>query len=333
MTIALEDPLRTARQAVSAGRFRDAWESLARQPEPVRQSAEWHLLSAMARWRLGEFQPSRAAALEARDRYRLQGDVDGEMRAENVAAAGAFALGDLEEAEAGFSRALALAERTGDELMLARCANNLGNVAFYRGQHGRAQAFYRLSQALFERIGLRHGVAETWINIGIVCRDLDRLEESREAAERALEIAEQISSARLAAQALIMRGEALALRGDLALGKVQVERGLVSARSEEDPLTEIEGLRILAGLERRAGRQSVAEELVERAARLAEKVGHPWFLAEVEAERGELLASLGRREAAQVAWERSAALYDRLGAEGRAARMRRRAARFGEEES
>ncbi|GIW53120.1 MAG: hypothetical protein KatS3mg081_2475 [Gemmatimonadales bacterium] len=322
MTIAIEDPLRDARRAVRAGRFRDAWEALSRQPAEVRRSAEWHLLAAMARWRLGDFQPSRVAALQARDAYRAQGDIDGEMRAENVAAAGAFALGELDEAEAGFSRALSLAERLGDDLMLARCANNLGNVAFYRGQHRRAQAFYRLAQALFERVGMRHGVAETWINLGIVSRELNRVEESREAAERALEIAEQIPSPRLSAQALIMRGEALALSGDTALGRTQVLKGLETARAEEDPLAEIEGLRILGELERRAGNRTAAQELLDRALALAEKLGHTWSLAEVEGARGDLLAELGRREEALAAWARSAAAYERIGAGKRAARMR-----------
>lgn len=322
MTTTIEDPLRDARRAVMAGRFREAWETLSGQPTELRRSAEWHLLSAMARWRLGDFQPSRVAALQARDAYRSQGDVDGEMRAENVAAAGAFALGQLDEAEAGFSRALSLAERLGDDLMLARCANNLGNVAFYRGQHRRAQAFYRLAQALFERVGMRHGVAETWINLGIVSRELDRLAETREAAERALEIAERISSARLAAQAFIMRGEVLALSGDMALGRAQVSRGLEIARAEEDPLAEIEALRTLGELERRAGNPAGAQDFLDRALALAQKLGHTWSLAEVEAARGALWADLGRSEEALAAWGRAATQYDRIGASKRAAQVR-----------
>ncbi len=63
MTTTLDDPLKTARRAVHAGQFRDAWDELARQSDPVRRSPEWYLLAAMARWRLGEFGPSRAAAL------------------------------------------------------------------------------------------------------------------------------------------------------------------------------------------------------------------------------------------------------------------------------
>src|SRR5262245_52940867 len=182
MTATLEDPLRSARRAVQAGQFREAWQSLDQQPASVRRTAEWQLLAAMARWRLGEFSASRSAALQARDAYRALGDVDGEMRAENVAGAGAFALGELDEAQRGFSRAMELAERLADELMLARCANNIGNIDYYLGRHSPALSYYRVAQSRFERTGFHYGVAETLINIGIVWRDQGNLYESQAAA-------------------------------------------------------------------------------------------------------------------------------------------------------
>ncbi len=326
MTATLDDPLKTARRAVHAGQFRDAWDELARQPEPVRRSPEWYLLAAMARWRLGEFGPSRAAALQARDAYRSLGDVDGEMRAENVAAAGAFALGSLADAERGFGRALHLAERSSDELMMARCANNLGNVAFYLGNDSVALGYYRLAGARFERVGHRHGLAETLINTGIVWRDLDRLPESEEAAERAREVAEAIGSPRLVAQALAMRGEALGLQGDLPLGRAQVERALGLAREQEDRLAEVEALRILCNLEREARNFEQAEHLGHGALAAATTLSHPWTVATVERDLGELYARMGRASDAARAFARAAATYDTLGAHTRAAQVRDRAA-------
>ena len=132
MTMPLDDPLRPARTAVHEGRFTDVESALALLHPDIRRSPEGLLLHAMAAWRLGEYTRSRAAALEARDGFRARGDADGEMRAENVAAAGAFAIGDLEAADRGFTRALELADELADDLMTARCANNLGNVAYYQ---------------------------------------------------------------------------------------------------------------------------------------------------------------------------------------------------------
>jgi tetratricopeptide (TPR) repeat protein len=325
MTTALDDPLKTARRAVHAGRFRDAWEDLARQPAAVRHSPEWDLLAAMTRWRLGEFRPSYAAALQARDGYRAQGDVDGEMRAENVAAAGAFALGYLAEAERGFSRALELAQGLDDELMMARCANNLGNVAFYLGSGAAALGYYRLAGARFERVGHRHGLTETLINMGLVWRDLERLPDSQEVAERALEVAEAIGSERLVAQALAMRGEALGLLGDLPLGRAQVERALGLARDQEDHLAEVEALRILANLEAAARHLEAAERLDQEALTLATALAHPWAIATVQRDLGDVYLRARRRRDAVTAFGAAAAAYDGLGASARAERMRQRA--------
>jgi len=326
MTSALDDPLRVARRAVQAGEFRVAWDALAGQPSETKVSAEWLLLAAMARWRLGEFLPSRSAALQARDAYRELGDLDGEMRAENVAAAGAFALGDLGEAGRGFSRAHGLAERLHDELMKARCANNLGNVAYYLGGNDDALAYYRIAAVGFERVGLLFGVAETWINTGIVERDLERLEESRESATRALEIAERLGSARLRAQALAMSGEVAGLLGDVRLGRSLLDRALGIARPEEDHLTEIEALRLRTNVERKAGDYVEAARHGEEALTAAERLGHPWALAETARDLGELFVELGDRDRSAPLFDRAALSYENLGATGRAERMRERAA-------
>jgi tetratricopeptide (TPR) repeat protein len=326
MMMTLDDPLRTARRAVHAGAFREAWEDLARQPDPVRRSPEWYLLAAMARWRLGEFGPSRTAALQARDAYRSVGDVDGEMRAENVAAAGAFALGSLADAERGFARALHLAERASDELMMARCANNLGNVAFYLGNNSGALGHYRLAGVRFERMGHLHGLAETLINTGIVWRDLERLMESQEAAERAREVAEEIGSLRLVAQALAMRGEALGLQGDLPMGREQVARALSLAREQEDRLVEVEALNFWCNLEREARHFDEAERLGREALAVATGLAHPWTVAEVQRDLGALYERAGRPSDAAQAFEAAAAAYERLGAHARAARARTRLA-------
>ncbi len=134
----LEDPLREARLAVHHGRFREAVDQLTTVGDRFGSSPEWLLLMSMARWRLGDFAASYRLADYARIEYRSRGDTDGEMRAQNVAAAGAFARGRLREARAGFERAGYLARQLSDTLMMARCTNNIGNVDFYLGNNADA---------------------------------------------------------------------------------------------------------------------------------------------------------------------------------------------------
>ena len=325
MTSAVDDPLRAARVAVDHGRFREGWDLLDVQPLPVRRSGEWQLLVAMARWRLGEFAPSHAAALQARDRYRSAGDTDGEMRAENVAAAGAFALGRLAEAERGFGRALTLAERANDLLMMARCANNLGNVALYVGRHDAALASYRLARGRFHRVGMHHGEAEALINIGLVWHELERHEDALEAADAALELAELIQARRLVAQALAMRGEALAMTERTPIGQLLVQRALDMARAEGDQLAQIEALRLLCNIERNAGQLSAARGYGEAALTLARRLVHPWATATVLKDLAAVHQQHGNGRWAVHALTEAAELYAAMGAEQRAAAMRERA--------
>jgi len=234
-------------------------------------------------------------------------------------------LGSLAEAERGFARALQLAERVSDELMMARCANNLGNVAFYLGDDSVALGYYRLAGARFERVGHRHGLAETLINTGLVWRDLDRLADSQEAAERALEVAEVTANRRLLAQALAMRGEALGLAGDLPLGRAQVGRALGLAREQEDRLAEVEALRISGNLEREARSYERAEQLEQEALAVATALAHPWTVATVQHDLGELYQRAGRSSDAVRAFQAAATAYEQLGAQSRAEGVRARA--------
>jgi tetratricopeptide (TPR) repeat protein len=287
-------------------------------PSDLRGGPEWFLLSGMASWRLGDFTTSRYQALAAQARYRARGDADGEMRALNVAAAGAFALGALDEAEEGFHRALDLARELGDELMVARCSNNLGNICLYLGRHDAAHGFYRVARAGFERLGFEHGAAETWINTAITWRDLDRHDEALRAADRALEIAERAGARRLLAEALANRGAALAALGDRALGRAQIERGVELARTEGDRLAEADALAMLATLATASGAHDDAERLGREALAIAEEVHHLWTIAEIQRQRARHYRAAGRATDAAAAYSAAEQAFRALGSIPRA---------------
>jgi tetratricopeptide (TPR) repeat protein len=278
----------------------------------------------MTEWRLGEFGLSYRVATQARAGFRELGDADGEMRSENVAAAGSFALGDLDGAERGFGAAFGIAVRLGDDLMVARSSNNLGNVAFYLGNHQQAHGFYRLARAGFERVAFDHGVAETWINTGLVWRDLNQMTEALGAANAALEVAERAGSKRIVAQAFSSRGEALAAVGDTLLGRAQVHRGLSLARAENDRLAEAEALRLLCNLERRSGSSDDALRFGREALDTVTWLKHPWATAEVQRDLGELYRELGRPSDAASAFRAAEAAFLQVGARTRAGQMEKK---------
>jgi tetratricopeptide (TPR) repeat protein len=324
--LAFADPLRDVRRAVREGAYADAIRLLDGAAPATRGTPEALLLSAMARWRIGAFVRSRTAAVQARDGFRTRGDADGEMRAENVAAAGAFALGDLAEAERGFTRALDLADELGDDLMIARCANNLGNVAYYLRRSETALSFYRLALANFERLGFTLGLAEGWLNTTLALHDAGQLEESRDAAERAVEAAERSGDARILGQALAARSETDIARGDVDFGRALAERALALARAHEHVMGEVDALRILGTIARVRGEPHEALRLVESALDIARRLADPWREAECRRELGILYRSVGRDADARTALAAAADAFGRLGADGRAADMRELAA-------
>jgi tetratricopeptide (TPR) repeat protein len=269
--------------------------------------------------------PPPAAALQARDGFRSRGDADGEMRAENVAAAGAFALGDLEEAERGFTRGLHLADALGDDLMIARCANNLGNVAYYRDRPDAALSFYRLAVANFERLTFWAGLAEGWLNAAIVLHDAGDLRASRDAGQKAVEAAERSGDDRILGQALAARSETDVALGDVALGRALAERARTLARSHDHPMGEADALRILAGIARLSGDAEGALVSAREALEITTRVQDPWRQAEVHRELAQLYAAVGRVGDAAAAYSAAADGFQKLGAEGRALEMRQRA--------
>lgn len=325
-SIELLDPLREARRAILGGEFRDGWEKLERAPAALQRDPEWLLLAAMARWRLGDFPWARTAAVRARDGFRARGDVDGEMRAENVAAAGAFAVGDLSDAERGFQRALSLAKELDDPLMAARCANNLGNVAFYLARHATALSYYRRALVGFEQVAFWKGLAEAWLNVAVTLKDEGQLEDSRDAGERAVAHADTTGEPRIVAQALVARGDTDLARGDVDLARVQAETARRLAAQHDDPLTQADAHRILAGCARAAGEPESAVHLARTAWDVVRMIQHPWTHAEIQRELGAAYTALGQRDDAVRAFEQAAEAFDRIGARTRARAMRERSA-------
>jgi tetratricopeptide (TPR) repeat protein len=320
----LEDPMREARLAVHRGRFREAVDRLTALGERLESSPEWLLLMSMARWRLGDFAASHRLADYARIEYRSRGDADGEMRAQNVAAAGEFARGRLHEARAGFERAAYLARQLSDTLMMARCTNNIGNVDFYLGNNADALVLYANATNLFEYSRSLRGITEAWHNTAIVWREQGDFAAARKAADRAMDAAERLDDARLLAQTLASRGETDALIGDTRLASVQANRALDLARGSDDRLTECHALRVLGLIARSDGQYQDALRLGREAVEVALQVQNQWMTAKAREELGESLTVAGQPGEARVEWAAAIEAYTDMGAEARAERLRQR---------
>src|SRR2546426_382171 len=92
---------------------------------------------------------------------RSRGEGQAELRALNYKGAIAVRGGDVDEAELRFAEALTVARAVQDHAAEARCLNNLGIIAFLRGDPGSALANYQLALAAYQQAGLVRGMAET----------------------------------------------------------------------------------------------------------------------------------------------------------------------------
>ena len=90
-------------------------------------------------------------------------------------------------------------------------------------------------------------------------------------------------------------------------------------------LGEAEASRILSIIARRTGTFDQAEEVGRRALAIAERVQHPWTVAEAQRELGELYGKTGRAAQARTAFAAAARGFDSLGATTRAEARRERA--------
>lgn len=103
-----------------------------------------------------------AALVEA----RRDGDPDALMVALINAGAGAFELGQDDEAERRWSEAATLAERSGHRAREAALWSNLGLLAVRRGEHGSARAAFERSLALRRSAADRSGQATVRLHLG-----------------------------------------------------------------------------------------------------------------------------------------------------------------------
>lgn len=316
-------PLRSDLEALlRAGRFQEV---VARHADagaaPEARGPEALLLVATAHTRLGALAEAGATARAALDGFRHRVDDDGLMRAENLLGAIAFESGDLAEAARRFRAAQRLARRLDDLVMMARAANNLASIVHLQGGTEEARSLYREALVAYQRLGNRRGAAETWHNLGLVAREEGDLAGAHQAALHALRHAEGHGEETLLALVLTGRAETAVAGGDLAVADEGLERAARLAGRASDELGVAEVDRVRALSQWRRGHPTRALALAERARDAGERLGSPLLRAESASLAARVLAALGRHEEAARRRAEARERFAALGAERHLARL------------
>ncbi len=180
------------------------------------------------------------------------------MRAVNGLAGLRARAGRIDEAERGYREALRLANVIGDATAAATVVSNQSNLAVRRGRYREA---LRLLEDAASSFGGNLGPAEEVVLLG--CRasaieGLGRWRQVREAASRAIAIAEEEGNPAAAADACARCGVAEARLGNLEAALRSLTRGLRLARGAARPREEREILLSLARIRIERGEEEEA---------------------------------------------------------------------------
>lgn len=269
-----------------------------------------------ALYHTGRLQELDGFAREFEEAAREAADMAGTLRALNLSFTAAFETGDIGRARDRAERLLELAHAEDDREMQARAANNLGLVHNLQGNPEEALRCYEMAIPLYDALGQKRGLAQTYHNRGISYRDLGRLDDAVKSFRRAADLAEEIGYEFLSVMTVVSRAEVELRRGDEQYAAGLAERGVENARQVGDPVTEAEALRVRALVHADGGSPvpEYAARDLERAEDLARETGASLLLAEIQRDKGRLLGKEGRVEEARDHLESAAHLFASLGA-------------------
>lgn len=306
--------LAIARSRAADGAWEDVRRLLVAGADLARSEPELTTLRAESELRTGRPREARTWIADAMPQLERSGDRAALRRAVNYLGVADVELGALDDARDVFARALDIARTDGDDLLFARATNNLGAIANIRGRRVEALTLYELAVPAYQRLGHSMGLAESYHNIAITCRQLGQLERADEYERRAMTYAREIGNDALHALAALGRAELSLLAGDAAVAEAGAARAAAVFAALPDAIREGDALRVVGAAQLAQGRLERATASVERALSLARQHGSALNEAEALQLRAELRERNGDVGAARA--DACAALerYERLGA-------------------
>jgi diguanylate cyclase (GGDEF)-like protein/putative nucleotidyltransferase with HDIG domain len=203
-------------------------------------------------------------------------------------------IGNLDRAEALYLEARSRAVDTHETRLAAMTAQSLGAIALVRGDHDKALRHHRASLAEYRSLGVPKEVLGSLSEMGALCIDLERWEDSARAFDEAAQIAEALGDI---AEGVAIQAQRAALeiaRGDFvaAAAACEVARTLAAQSPESSALGAIE--KHLGTIARETGELTAAEEHFERAQQIAVERRDLLLSAETAREHAETCRKQGR---------------------------------------
>jgi tetratricopeptide (TPR) repeat protein len=302
----------TARAHAAAGAWAELCALLRASPDETKASPELTNLYAESLLRTGDLATASRVVDDALLNLRRHGDRPALRRAVNLAGAAYFELGQFDDAEAAFEHAVELAGYDGDDLLMARAANNLALIATIRRRYEDALGRYRMAIPAYQRLGNVLGLAESYHNMAIAYRDQHALDLADEHERRAIEFARQAGNARAAASAMVGRAEIALRRGDCPVAERTAAHAANEFQAMSDPARRADALRVCGAARATLGKTTEAAASIDEAMALARGCGAASIEAECLWSRAELAYKTGERDLALADVRAALAIFIRL---------------------
>ena len=226
----------------------------------------------------------------------------------------AFRLYDqdqLDNARKLFEQALALATEEKNVRAEAESHRGLGIILYERAEYASARSEFELALTLFERLPDRAGVAKVTTHLAGVAQMTGDVKEARERYRRALAEYESLGDRR--GQARVLLGLTYWLGLDVAEEQSVLERGLVIAKELGEGRLEASFLHQWGDALFTRDDYAGAQDKLEQAAALLEKLGARSELARVLTSLGRVQRAHGYPERALLLYQRALAIQDEIG--------------------
>jgi tetratricopeptide (TPR) repeat protein len=208
-------------------------------------------------------------------------------------------LGDPKEAERLAEDCLAMAERVGDELLIAAALNRLAITVEHESPK-RAREYFERALAIFQRLGDVRGQARCHNNLGIVAQLEMRPDYGRESLTMAMTLARAAGMPDLSGTAALNLGVINQKLGDYDRARELFGDALALFAAVKNGELQLYALYNMANLERERGDFASGAELYESTWSLAQRVGQADLEISAIAGEGLCQLNLGKLDAAKV---------------------------------
>jgi predicted ATPase len=263
----------------------------------------------------GEYESSLYAHKQAIIHYQNALDLGAKDKADLFEAIGDLQVlgGEYSASLKSFEQSVSLYAQNAPEQ--GRLAHKMGEVYARRGDLERAEALFEAAQTVYQGIKGSIELARLYVDWSRSVYQANKLEQARELAERALNIALTGGDERIQAQATNLLGILARRRGDLDQAKGYVESSLALVEKLNDPTARVAALNNLALVCGQAGDLKQAITLAEMALHLCTKLGDRHREAAIHNNLADLHHWAGQTEAAMAHLKSAVAIFSEIGGE------------------